>query len=286
MILAVPTGSIIPTRSCIFPHPNPSRLARTLAGLLASVCLLTAGLAQAFDEKQWQHPRPAHDFVQKTYYRVVRPDPRLCPSPLCGGFFVEAVNRRFTRCVDGVRAKECHAALIDLSALGLTSEEEAQVLADFASKRTLLRGRLSLRDSGVGIDVPVLSAAAAWRGVTGTQPDRGHYIGVIPSGIVCVTHPCPTLQALPLNVWRRAWFHGLDLDESGASPSEIAAAFEAISSGPGLIVFATRKRVITGPAGEGFELVGAELYYQLVPGSGPIACGGFSYPPNPACGLG
>ena len=41
---------------------------------------------------------------------VVRVDPRLCPSPLCGGYWVSLANRHRTRCHDGVRRARCYVA--------------------------------------------------------------------------------------------------------------------------------------------------------------------------------
>ena len=36
-----------------------------------------------------------------SYYIVTRMDPRMCPTPLCGGYFVKAVNKPKTQCADG-----------------------------------------------------------------------------------------------------------------------------------------------------------------------------------------
>src|SRR5712691_9100246 len=47
----------------------------------------------------------------------VRADPRLCPSPLCGGFFVHRVNGPSTACADGTARAWCYVARINLAAL-------------------------------------------------------------------------------------------------------------------------------------------------------------------------
>jgi hypothetical protein len=265
-----------------------SRLRRALEsviGLVGILCLAVAPVARAgpglvggaapfsqVDES---------GFSQETYFRVTQIDPRLCPSPICGGVFVERVNRPKTLCADEMYAKECHAAIVDFSALGLSPEEESALHADFAAKRALARGALVLADPGAGIEVPTLVVTDAWRGVSGTQRSWGRYWGVASSGIVCITHPCPTLFGFKLNGKRVGWLHGLDLDPSGASAAEIAAAFDAVQNGPGLIAFG-RISTITGPAGKGKEFRASE-FYTRVEGDARQACGGLTYPPNPAC---
>src|ERR1700693_2660427 len=53
-----------------------------------------------------------------SYYIVTRLGPRLCPSPLCGGYFVKAVTKPKTQCADGTWQRHCHAAELDASGLG------------------------------------------------------------------------------------------------------------------------------------------------------------------------
>src|SRR4051812_48751290 len=43
----------------------------------------------------------------RTWYTVT-PDPRLCPSPLCGGYHVKRVNRQNTVCANGTRTPSCY----------------------------------------------------------------------------------------------------------------------------------------------------------------------------------
>lgn len=76
-------------------------------------------------------------FPQATYYRVRRPDLRLCPAPTCGGVFVERVNRRRVQCADGRRARECHAAI---------SHSRAQLRRDRRAEAVRI-GIVSLRDT-------------------------------------------------------------------------------------------------------------------------------------------
>src|SRR6187399_598540 len=60
-------------------------------------------------------------------YLQLRRDLRRCAAPLCGGFFVDSVNRATLRCADGQRSAECYVAELDLSALGLAPDQEAEL---------------------------------------------------------------------------------------------------------------------------------------------------------------
>src|SRR5581483_8338153 len=51
----------------------------------------------------------AQEGAQEPVFRL-RPDPRLCPSPFCGGVFASLVNRPLTTCFDGTSRPECYAA--------------------------------------------------------------------------------------------------------------------------------------------------------------------------------
>ena len=45
---------------------------------------------------------------------VVQADPRLCPSPLCGSYWVALANVARTRCHDGAHGPRCYGAkLVD-----------------------------------------------------------------------------------------------------------------------------------------------------------------------------
>ena len=204
-----------------------------------------------------------HGFPQATYYRVTRLDPRLCPSPLCGGVFVERVNRRLARCAGGERARECHAAIVDFSALGLSPSEEAAARSDFVTRRMLVRGELELADPGVDIAVPTLVVEDAWRGVTGEQSEHGRYFGLFSSGIVCITHPCPSFVGFKLNGRRVGWLHQLDFDHTGATPAQLEEGWRALYQAPGLIGFGLL-RTIRGPAGIGQALRMTEFYLPVV----------------------
>lgn len=204
-----------------------------------------------------------------SYYIVTRVDARLCPTPFCGGVFVALVNRRWLVCPDGSIQEECHAPIVDWSLLRLDPEREAQVAAEFAARRVLARGDLVLRSSAFG-ELPTLVVSDAWRGVTGNEPG-GHFFGLVPTGIVCITYPCPTLKGRLLNLRRGYFFHDLDLASSGATSDQIAEGLRSLFEGPGLLVAGTA-RLVSGPAGFGTQLVAREFYTRVEAGPGARAC--------------
>lgn len=264
---------------------SPARpIARTLALRTLVFALIVSGLSLAVSgtaSAQANLP-PAGDLLPaKTYYIATRIDPRMCPSPLCGGVYVKQVNRMLTRCADGKLEQECYAPILDWSALGLLDPETIRLEDEFRGKRVLARGALRLVDTPYG-KLPGLVATDAWRGVTGNPPS-GLFRGLQPSGIVCITWPCPELAAVRLNQNQRGLVHGLDLRASGADPDELQAGYDALHQGPGLLVAGTRRR-IKGPAGSGIEIVAREFYTKVGTGAAG-SCGSTEpLPPPPgAC---
>src|SRR5262245_56845654 len=76
-----------------------------------------------------------------TYY-FVKPDMRLCLSPVCGGVFYSLANGSSTTCLDGKKASQCYAADADWARLHLgdaalgkvTSTQNLLVRATIGSK--------------------------------------------------------------------------------------------------------------------------------------------------------
>ena len=238
-------------------------------GALVLAAVIAVGVS---DRSAAQRFSRSNDLSQRTYYEVTRVDERLCPSPFCGGVFVKRLNNAWQACPDGSLAEECYAGRIDWSALGLSPDDVAALEADFVQHRAVVRGRLEQVDSGFAVPVPVLVVSNAWRGVTGAPPeDKGRYFGVVPSGIVCITTPCPSLTELRLNSRRSHPLHELDLTPSGANDVDIGLGLEALYEGSGLIVLGTHGS-IEGPAGLG-RVLRADAFYVEIPGAGGPVCG-------------
>ncbi|HMV67917.1 MAG TPA: hypothetical protein PKA64_13805 [Myxococcota bacterium] len=92
---------------------------------------------------------------------AVRPDPRLCPGPMCGGWWISRVNHAQLRCADGTTAGWCYVAEIDWSGLGLPPQDEARLAQEAAAGRALVLGSLYLTPFA-GQPLGGLAAQDAW----------------------------------------------------------------------------------------------------------------------------
>jgi hypothetical protein len=94
---------------------------------------------------------------------VTHVDARKCIYPLCGGYFVKAVNQALTRCADGSMAKECHAVELDATALGWTPEQLASFEVSLAKGFALVKGAITPQPRGLYTG-EVLRLSQAWQG--------------------------------------------------------------------------------------------------------------------------
>ena len=160
-----------------------------------------------------------------TVYRVTRPDYRKCAWPMCGGVFIQAVNKTKTKCFDGSSQEECYVAGIDDAKLGLVGTQADEVrMATYAGK-VLLSGELT-QVQGEYANLLVHKAFEASTDHLAT----GSFYLVEPSGITCVKAPCPNFNARKLNSSSTKLITDIDLSSLGlddAAQSEIMnAVFE------------------------------------------------------------
>jgi hypothetical protein len=197
-------------------------------------------------------------------YVTLRRDLRRCASPLCGGFFAAAVNQDTLRCADGSRSAECYVADLDLSALGLSEEQQA-TLQNEASSLLLLGQIRSIRT--VAGRLGELAVSEAWRGHPGVTPS-GRFFRARNDGIVCITSPCLSFSAELLNRQEPSVkLAEIDLSAVSNDPS---AAFEQLNADDGLLL-AGRRTTVTGPAGSARGLRASEFYLPFV--AQPQSCG-------------
>jgi len=202
-------------------------------------------------------------------YVTLRRDLRRCASPLCGGFFAAAVNQDRLRCADGSRSAECYVADLDLSALGLSEEQQA-TLQNEATSLLLLGQIRSIRT--VAGRLGELTVSEAWQGHPGVTPS-GRFFRARNDGIVCITSPCLSFSAQLLNRQEPSVkLAEIDLSAVSADPS---AAFEQLSAADGLLL-AARRTTVTGPAGSARGLRASEFYLPFV--AQPQSCGSRGLP--------
>ena len=154
---------------------------------------------------------------------VVHQDRRLCPSPLCGGYWVAIANGSRTRCSDGLRRVSCYA--------GRAIDSRGGAIGGGA-EGALARGAIEKwRDDFGGLDQLVLAAVYA---PAGRAAPSGGFYRVVDTGIRCVRAPCFSFRATQVNGSTRTTMSSLDLAASEASAGELALAEASLRSKNGL----------------------------------------------------
>lgn len=241
----------------------------SMIGLLVASGVACSGAPDEREPNEAASPGALSKPGNSTYFSV-RPDVRRCAAPLCGGFFVKAVNVPRTRCADGSSQAECYVASLDLSALRLSATQQAYLRGH--SREFLLRGAVVPQDVLSSGKLAAFAASEAWRGHEKTAPN-GAFLRVNSTGIVCVTFPCPILSAAILNTSKAPLSVAeLDLAAVAADPSDGRAQ---LAEPEGLLVAATR-RIVTGPAGEAIGLDATEYYVPFE--ASPALCGSRGLP--------
>ncbi len=223
---------------------------------LAIVGISVAGCAstQAVDDASAATTEQALSSPDGGIHFRIRRDLRRCVSPLCGGFWVRAVNRWTTTCVGGDRQAECYVAELDLAALGLSEAQEAELQG--APGQFLLVGAIEPRDYPPFGQLGAFVSSEAWRGHPDISPS-GLYFRANNNGTVCITFPCLSFDAQLLNSpipsFRVA---NVDLAGIAKDPSD---GYAQLNQPVGLLVAATLTSV-TGPAGRKLGLDASEYY--------------------------
>jgi len=212
------------------------------SAILVAILALVLGLAAGAPAG-----RPAPSIV----YRL-RPDPRLCPSPLCGGYFASEVNRTRTTCADGTARPACHALEIDTSRV-LLPAQWAQLQRRLTFDQVLVAGTLTTVPAQNGLPAEDrLVASTVWRSTT-TAPSAKPIWLVVDTGVRCVANPCFSLRATLVNSSRTAKLSALR-GWNRAIPRRGLLAAGTIVGVPN-----------AGPVGTGRELAASRVWLPVIP---------------------
>jgi hypothetical protein len=196
----------------------------------------------------------------RALYYTIRPDFRRCAPPLCGGFWVQAVNRKDTRCADGSLQEECYVAHLDMHLSGVTTPQPSEWLYPLSSR--LLRGTIVPLDQPPFPGLGVFVVSEIWQAATEVTP-TGKFVRLYDSSSVCKTAPCPTFLEHLLNSRRQRYIHITDLSEVDASDAQLDAAYQAMQSDDGLLA-AGKHFHFAGPAGQDLGFAARQFYFQVV----------------------
>lgn len=151
-------------------------------------------------------------------------DPRLCPSPLCGGYWVMLANGVRTRCGTGQRPARCYVSrAVDRAGKPLAALPNG----------ALLRGAIE-RGQRVGTQRLDQLMVKAVYSPAGTATVGGGFYRVFDTGIVCVRAPCFSFRAQAVNGSSQIRTSGIDLQASRATAAEIERAQAALRTKDGL----------------------------------------------------
>ncbi len=196
-----------------------------------------------------------HPVMKGTYF-TVKPDLRKCVSPICGGWFVTAVNQEVMSCPDGTIQKECYVGTDKITIPGLSDIEMADLRHSMSNLNTLLQGTVSNL-----VEYGLLLVNSAWIGAT-TQAPEGRFVAVSNNGIVCITYPCPSYDGHILNQKMVKNLASVDLSAVQANDEQLALAQKAINSHAGLPM-AGHFIEVTGPAGSAQGIAASQFYLKV-----------------------
>ena len=196
----------------------------------------------------------------RSYY-LARADPRLCPSPMCGGIWVELLNTSATTCSDGARQEACYAASADLSRLRVDEKGRVQLQSLITEGRAVARGTLvrGLVEGFPELDTFVVSEV--WTASSSLGRALGVFRRLRDNGVRCVTTPCFSIRAAILNTSRFENVSSVDLSRSGAPRVERRRALADIAR-PGVLAAG---RVVRRSGG-GRAFVATQFYLHAAAG--------------------
>jgi len=223
---------------------------RSLSGLTALPSIFICCLAGCSPQDE-----PADESVDEaalagaadgayTYFRVTA-DLRKCASPLCGGWFVNRLNRPTTQCHDGRNAATCYAPVLDWSETRVSEDDKAQLLdasrqdALSAGVHAIARGRFAPTNSTPRPELGRFVITEAWV-AEGTGVASGVFVKVKDNGRRCPAAPCPSLTEQTLNTPRSAAIAAIDWTPAGMSDDQIAQFIRLLHTPDGVIVAGDR----------------------------------------------
>jgi hypothetical protein len=154
---------------------------------------------------------------------LVSHDPRLCPSPMCGGYWLTIANGVRTRCSDGRPSPRCY--------VGRAVDRQRRALGDIP-EGALVRGAID-DWKGARLDLDQVVVSAVYPGAGNAEVSGGYY-RVFDTGIVCVRAPCFSYRAQAVNGASKVTTSSVDLAASGATKADVERAQVRLRTKDGL----------------------------------------------------
>jgi hypothetical protein len=204
-----------------------------------------------------------------TAYFAIAADQRKCASPVCGGWFVERLNRATTICHDGARAAQCYTPVLDWSNANLSIDQQATLLGACTQPLSegvyaIVRGQFARRNTTTPRpDLGRFVITEAWV-AEADMPSSGAFVKLRDNGLRCFAPPCPSLTETTLNLSTSVDIAGLDWTPSAMTEAQIEECTGDLFTVDGLLVAGARYTFTeNGTAADGRTVTVA--YQRLVP---------------------
>jgi len=184
-----------------------------------------------------------------------------------GGYSLARLNRTTTVCANGSTKASCTVPTLDWSEANLTVASQTKVTdaAGGAGVPAIVRGRFAKQGSAYRFVV-----TEAWLAESGTVAS-GVFAKITPSGVRCITTPCPTMKEHSLNNSFTANIAEIDWSVAQLSERQIEGFDDEIASPFGTIIAGDRYTVAGSYKGRT-----ATAAFHRVPADLPCYVGGCS----------
>ena len=221
-----------------------------IATIVVSLCLAAfsspAVVNLTVEQKKGVQPTEKKD--DESGYFTVRRDPRRCPSPMCGGYFVKLVNQPQTRCANGSDMAECYVANI-----AWNDQPEVDL------EKALLRGSITTSGDKNG-KYGVFSVTESWQR-TGKDAPGDTFFRVRDLGLRCIAAPCLSYSEAKLNTGVNRTIAGVDM-ENAAAADDLKRAYKALT-GPDGVIANGKHLPVSGPAGKAESFEASQLFLRM-----------------------
>ena len=196
--------------------------------------------------------------VRAPVHYLGRADLRLCPSPMCGGLWLKAVNHAPSTCRQPI-GRECYVARLEFSdAIDDRARQRLTTLVE--QGRGLVLGFVT-RGSVEGFrDLDVLRVVRVWQSSSGSRRPRGVFRRLRDNGVRCITTPCFSIRAPALNVGSEIDVSEVDLSATGAGAAERRWAHTLVATRELLAAGVVERKPNAVPGGAGRAFVASQIY--------------------------
>ena len=168
---------------------------------------------------------------------------------MCGGWFLEQLNRSTTTCHDGRSAQRCYTPALDWSNANVPEPERAELTDAARTGATsghvyaIVRGEFA--STNATTPRPELGRfviTEAWV-AEGDSAATGTFVWVKDNGLRCFAAPCPNLTETTVNTSQVTDIAQVDFAPAGLSDAEVTECTEAMYSPDGIVVAGNRYTV-------------------------------------------